>query len=383
VLGLIASSTPESCQLVEFAKESPSDITVTGWNESTVTSVVANKLLAAPTLSELMPSLDELNVNPSAVILKALERAVKDEVTERATALKQELQATVVAQLQEALDELHAQATAAAADLMAQYQQIKLDTKATLAEVKEQLASHLSQLKRMLWFVHHHHGDQPGDDTPATEPTDDPSETPTDDPTEEPSDEPTTEPSDEPTSEPTADDGYTTVEPLQPAEIVEEVADEQSTDEVKPATPVKRQAQIKFVLNGGTGTAKSKLVKLGKSLGKLPTATRTHYTFLGWYTKREGGKRVTASTVLQVEGKFTLYAHWAKQTHQGKATTSVNLRSKSNSYTGSILKVIPKGATFEIVKKIERKGSNNDFYKIKYKGKTGYVAARYVKSFWK
>jgi len=43
----------------------------------------------------------------------------------------------------------------------------------------------------------------------------------------------------------------------------------------------------------------------------LPTPTKEYYTFAGWYTKKSGGTKVTAST------KFTkatkCYAHWAKK----------------------------------------------------------------------
>lgn len=38
--------------------------------------------------------------------------------------------------------------------------------------------------------------------------------------------------------------------------------------------------------------------------------TRDGYTFEGWYTEKDGGKRVTSETVVTQSGPRTLYAHW-------------------------------------------------------------------------
>ena len=48
----------------------------------------------------------------------------------------------------------------------------------------------------------------------------------------------------------------------------------------------------------------------GQALGTLPTPTRPHYNFLGWYTAVTGGDEVTASTVYTVAQDRTLYARW-------------------------------------------------------------------------
>ena len=70
--------------------------------------------------------------------------------------------------------------------------------------------------------------------------------------------------------------------------------------------------KVKFDLNGGTKVSfKSITVKRGTKLGQIPTATKKRYKFLGWYTKKKGGKKITKNTVVN-ENK-TFYAHWKKK----------------------------------------------------------------------
>lgn len=44
----------------------------------------------------------------------------------------------------------------------------------------------------------------------------------------------------------------------------------------------------------------------------LPNPTRDGYTFAGWFTKKEGGTQITVSTIVNLKGDQTLYAHWDK-----------------------------------------------------------------------
>ncbi len=70
-------------------------------------------------------------------------------------------------------------------------------------------------------------------------------------------------------------------------------------------------ATVGFDANGGAVDIASMDILKGQSLktiGNLPTPTRTYHRFLGWYTDAEGGEPVTAETI--VEGNLTLYAHW-------------------------------------------------------------------------
>jgi len=70
--------------------------------------------------------------------------------------------------------------------------------------------------------------------------------------------------------------------------------------------------KLVFDPNGGTCQEASKEVRAGQAVGELPVPDgRDGYAFLGWYTAREGGAKVTPETVM-VGYDVTLYAHWEK-----------------------------------------------------------------------
>ena len=68
--------------------------------------------------------------------------------------------------------------------------------------------------------------------------------------------------------------------------------------------------KVKFDANGGKASKTSMNVTEGAAIGKLPTAKKSGMFFLGWYTSKTGGKKVTAKTKI-TSGK-TYYAHWTK-----------------------------------------------------------------------
>ena len=75
---------------------------------------------------------------------------------------------------------------------------------------------------------------------------------------------------------------------------------------------------ITFVGNGGTmGSTTTKNVSYGSTYGDLSgiTATRTGYTFTGWYTAASGGTQVTSATKVTITSNQTLYAHWKANTY--------------------------------------------------------------------
>ena len=51
--------------------------------------------------------------------------------------------------------------------------------------------------------------------------------------------------------------------------------------------------------------------KLNKKRGYAPAIRRDGYTFDGWYTKKKGGKKYSASTIITKKQK--LYPHWLKK----------------------------------------------------------------------
>ena len=81
---------------------------------------------------------------------------------------------------------------------------------------------------------------------------------------------------------------------------------------------VKTTYTITLDANGGkitTSTNKKvskvkKKVKYGKAVGKLPAPKRKGYAFLGWYTAKKGGRKITASST--ASGDRNLYARWTK-----------------------------------------------------------------------
>ena len=50
--------------------------------------------------------------------------------------------------------------------------------------------------------------------------------------------------------------------------------------------------------------------KQNKAYGTLPVPSYVGYEFTGWYTKKNAGEQVTASTIVTEVSDHTLYAHW-------------------------------------------------------------------------
>lgn len=66
---------------------------------------------------------------------------------------------------------------------------------------------------------------------------------------------------------------------------------------------------LSFDPNGGTVNPTSKTVSYGSPYGDLPTPTKSGNTFLGWFTEKDGGTRVSSTTTTGASN-ITLYAHW-------------------------------------------------------------------------
>ncbi len=67
--------------------------------------------------------------------------------------------------------------------------------------------------------------------------------------------------------------------------------------------------------NGGTVAPTKLTVAAGQAYGTLPTPTRSGYTFVGWFTAASGGTQVTSTTIYNVSGNQTLYAHWSQSAY--------------------------------------------------------------------
>lgn len=84
---------------------------------------------------------------------------------------------------------------------------------------------------------------------------------------------------------------------------------------------------VSFNGNGGTPGAPSKSATPEFAYGDLPSATRTGYTFVGWYTAASGGALVQDSSIVPVNDT-TVYAHWAANAY--------TVRFNANSGTGTM-----------------------------------------------
>ena len=118
-------------------------------------------------------------------------------------------------------------------------------------------------------------------------------------------------------------------------------------------TPIVRT--VTFNANGGSlvGAPNKVQVQDGKAIGMLPEPTRKNYKFLGWYTAKSGGTKVSAKT--KATGDMTLYAHWASawtvtwNANGGKigsATTSKVIVQKGKA-VGTLPKATKKGYAFK------------------------------------
>lgn len=67
---------------------------------------------------------------------------------------------------------------------------------------------------------------------------------------------------------------------------------------------------VTFDANGGTCATKTSYCNTNGTLKTVPTAARLGYDFAGWFTAKDGGTKITASTVFTKD--TTVYAHWTK-----------------------------------------------------------------------
>ena len=77
-----------------------------------------------------------------------------------------------------------------------------------------------------------------------------------------------------------------------------------------PTLYARYQAKFTFNPNDGKCGTSAKNYWVAQACGSLPTATRSGYKFLGWFTAKSSGTKVTTAT--KVKKGLTLYAHWAR-----------------------------------------------------------------------
>lgn len=93
------------------------------------------------------------------------------------------------------------------------------------------------------------------------------------------------------------------------AELYSELAKRTIGDVALEARWTPNKYTLSFDPNGGTVNPTSKTVSYGSHYGDLPTPTKSGNTFLGWFTEKDGGTRVSSTTTMGASN-VTLYAHW-------------------------------------------------------------------------
>lgn len=111
---------------------------------------------------------------------------------------------------------------------------------------------------------------------------------------------------------------------------------------------------LKFNANGGTTGKVSKTVLYGESCGALPVPKRSGYVFMGWYTRKNGGRQYTSTTKMEIDSNVTLYARWEAQQYTvtfdvngGGAATMTSKSVKSGKCIGALPKTVKDGYSFE------------------------------------
>ena len=94
-----------------------------------------------------------------------------------------------------------------------------------------------------------------------------------------------------------------------------------------------------FNVDGGNCGTASKRVVTGDKYGSIPNATRSGYTFVGWYTEASGGTQVTDGTVVTSGSNHALYAHWKADKYtvkfNGNGADELSTASKEVTYNST------------------------------------------------
>lgn len=89
---------------------------------------------------------------------------------------------------------------------------------------------------------------------------------------------------------------------------------------------VSKECTISFQAAGGEVIGSATMTTVDQKLPALPSASRSGYTFDGWYTGSGGGTKITTSTLFATSG--TVYAHWTKIEQSSNSTTTQNVSVK-------------------------------------------------------
>lgn len=162
----------------------------------------------------------------------------------------------------------------------------------------------------------------------------------------------------------------------------------EKAETIKVTVTAGKQIKITYNANGGSVKTKSKKVTQNQTYGTLASPTRKGYAFLGWYTAKSGGKKITASSKVSLTKNTTVYAHWKKVTvktpaikklvnqSEKKLTVKINKSSGAKGYQI----VYATNSKFTKDKKSVTVASETKTLSGLKKGKTYYVKVRAYKT---
>ena len=104
----------------------------------------------------------------------------------------------------------------------------------------------------------------------------------------------------------------------------------------------KKTYTVTFDPNDGEVEPTSKIVTFDAAYGELPTPTRAHHTFKGWYL---GTDKVTEATIVKTAENHTLRAAWSRSYH---ALTINYVDKKGNPVADSYEASVALGADFSV-----------------------------------
>lgn len=129
-----------------------------------------------------------------------------------------------------------------------------------------------------------------------------------------------------------------------------------SSGDEKPDSPIQIKLLyyiVEFNANGGTRLSRKTMTLLNDdNLGILPKVQRKNYIFNGWYTQKNGGAKVSSSTVLNAG--TTLFAQWTKVDKPSKVKTP-SLKSKKAGQLAVSFKKIAGAKGYEIAYSTNKK----------------------------
>ncbi|MBE6853873.1 MAG: hypothetical protein E7505_10470 [Ruminococcus sp.] len=95
---------------------------------------------------------------------------------------------------------------------------------------------------------------------------------------------------------------------------------------------------LTFDPNGGITSTATKPILYDTAYGALEKPTRKGYTFVGWYTAKDGGVQIKEDSIVSVTTNQTLYAHWIANNYTVTFNTNGGIcdkKSKSVIYNGT------------------------------------------------